>query len=208
MKNNHILFAIKRFLILLVLPFFISCNKDDTPLVVIEEITFLDLTTPQLSAKLNNSSLLWLGGFAEGYSVTSGASFLNESPNIRKLYFTLDQNNGNNQFSISTPIYDFSNETEFQNVFGLGKKSLGNSNQDFKLFLRHNGITFQFCHQEQNLCLKIVKTEEMYVEHAERDQLKGWFKVDDIDLSICNFSQGTFLEDGLILAEFFFYKLI
>lgn len=190
---------------------FIGCSKDDDHQVndVKKDYSFfLNSTNPQFRGNIGTSSLIWQFN-AGTYQMSSGFFYPNgdsQDPH-RLLRFVLNQENGNNQFLITTPIYDTSSETEYNNVFGLGPKSIGDSDNDYHIRIVNNNITHQICNSSANYKIEVLKKEEIIFENPNQNKLKVWFKLDNIKLNNCNPNTDYDLNDGLIIAEFYGYKI-
>ena len=197
----------KKIIPALLLLLFIGCSSDDDNQVNNDYSYFLDLTQPQFRGKINNTPLFWEFNFGT-YQMSSVFLYPNgdsEDPN-RLLRFVLNQQDGNNQFVITTPIYDTSSETEFNTVFGLGSKSIGDSNDDYHISILNDNISHQICSSGANYTIEILKKEEIISENSNLNVLKVWFKVDDIELNNCNPTVDYDLNDWLIIAQFIGYK--
>ena len=197
----------KKIILAALILIFIGCNNDDENQVNNDYSYFLNLTQPQFRAKFNNTNLFW--EFNVGtYQMSSAYLFPNgesEDPN-RILRFVLNQENGNNQFVITTPIYDTSSETEYNNVFGLGLKKIGDSNENYHISIINNNTTHQICNSNANYKIEVLKTEEIIFENPNPNILKVWFKIDNIELNNCNSNSDYKLNDGLLIAHFIGYK--
>lgn len=186
----------------------LGCDKDDDIITAPAGPSFLDEMKPQFRAKLNDSMLFYK--FDVGaYQMSSAALFPNgdNTDPARFLRFVLNQENGDNQFLISAPIYDTSSASAFNSVFGIGSKPLGDSGTDYNIQIRNNHNTFILCDESANYSIEIMKTEEVNREPPNFDELYVWFKIDDIQLNDCgNVNDDLSLKNGLILASFIDYK--
>lgn len=186
---------------------FIGCSNDDDNEVDNDYSTFLNRTRPQFSGELNNIRLFW--EFNVGtYQINSG--FFNRSgdpddPN-RILRFILIQDNGKNQFEIRTPAFDTSSEVEFDEVFGLGLKKLGDSDEDYQISILDRSVNYQICNSSSNYNVEVLKTEVTRPEGRSSDVLKVWFKIDTIEFDDCDLNTDSELTNGLVLAEFIGFK--
>lgn len=184
-----------------------SCNTDDNEIQTEDHSSFLEKTTPQFSAYLDDDLLNWKFG-ADLYQVNLGYFYPNgdsTDPN-RYLRFTLNQENGSNQFVIYTPIYDTSSDVEFNDVFGLGLKKLGNSDEDFFISLTKNNITYAICNSELNFQIEILKAEESIENNSTQKVLKVWIKIENMRLNDCDPNYNKNLNKGLILAKFYGHR--
>jgi len=195
-------------IILAVLMFvFIGCNSDEENQVDKDYSYFLNLTQPQFRGKINNTHLLWEFNMGT-YQMNSTYLFPNgnsEDPN-RLLRFVLNQEHGNNQFVITTPIYDTSSEIEYKNVFG--PKHIGDSDNDYHITIINNNINHQICNSIANYNIEVLKTEEIIFENPNINPniLKVWLKIDNIELNNCDSNTEYDLSDGLVIAQFIGYK--
>lgn len=186
---------------------FIGCSNDDDNEVDNDYSTFLNRTRPQFSGELNNIRLFW--EFNVGtYQINSG--FFNrigdpDDPN-RILRFILIQDNGKNQFEIRTPTFDTSSEVEFDEVFGLGLKKLGDSDEDYQISILDRSVNYQICNSSSNYNVEVLKTEVTRPEGRSSDVLKVWFKIDTIEFDDCDLNTDSELTHGLVLAEFIGFK--
>ncbi|MFC4634422.1 hypothetical protein ACFO3O_10920 [Dokdonia ponticola] len=194
------------FILILSLLFF-SCDKDDNEIQTEDFSLFLERITPLFSASLDNEILNW--GFGLGTYQTNIAYWNPNgdatNPN-RYLRFVLNQENGDNQFLIRTPLYDTSSDIEFDTVFGLGIKTIGNSDDDFFIRIRNVNEEYSICDIDVDYQIEILKTEEIIDDDPSEMGLKVWIKIDDLSLNECNPDYTKNLTNGLILARFIGYK--
>jgi hypothetical protein len=195
----------KKILLILTLSvLFISCDKDDAEIQSEDLSYFLGSSIPQFSASLDNESLNWIFGVGT-YQTNIAYLFPNgdsTDPN-RYLRFVLNQENGDNQFVLRTPIYDTSSDDEFNNVFGIGLKTIGNSDDDFFISLRNNNENYSICNSDVDYQIEILKTEETTDNSPNQTSLKVWIKIVDLNLNECNPNYNKSLTNGLILAKFY-----
>lgn len=186
---------------------FISCDNDDDIKQSNDLDNFLERSTLQFSASLDNQLLKYKFGF-DTYQTSISYIFANEDFNDphRYLRFALNQENGDNQFLIQTPVYNTNSVEEFNNVFGLGPKSIGNSDDDYFLILNYINEQFSICNSDANYQIEVLKTEEVKDFNSDRTGLKVWFKIEDLNLSECNPNYGSSLTNGLIIAKFYGYQ--
>ncbi len=195
-------------LILMLSSILFSCDKDDDTEVQTEDFSFfLERTTPQFSASLDNDPLNWMFGLGTYQTSISymGTNVDPTNPN-RYLQFVLNQENGDNQFLIRTPIYDTSSDIEFNNVFGLGVKTIGNSDDDFFIRVRNINEEYSICDTDVDYQIEILKIEEITDNDPSEVGLKVWIKIDDLNLDECNPNYTKSLTNGLILARFIGYR--
>jgi|GEM_PF-5677466 len=199
----------KKILLILTLSvLFISCDKDDAEIQSEDLSYFLGSSIPQFSASLDNESLDWMFGVGT-YQTNIAYLFPNgdsTDPN-RYLRFVLNQENGDNQFVLRTPIYDTSSDDEFNNVFGIGLKTIGNSDDDFFISLRNNNENYLICNSDVDYQIEILKTEETTDNSPHQTSLKVWIKIVDLNLNECNPNYNKSLTNGLILAKFYGFKI-
>ncbi len=195
----------KKILLILTLSvLFISCDKDDAEIQTEDLSYFLESSIPQFSASLDNELLNWIFGVGT-YQTNIAYLFPNgdsTDPN-RYLRFVLNQENGDNQFVLRTPIYDTSSDDEFNNVFGIGLKTIGNSDDDFFISLRNNNENYSICNSDVDYQIEILKTEETTDNSPNQTSLKVWIKIVDLNLNECNPNYNKSLTNGLILAKFY-----
>jgi len=198
----------KKILLILTLSIlFVSCDKDDAEIQSEDLSYFLESSTPQFSASLDNELLNWMFGVGT-YQTNIAYLFPNgdsTDPN-RYLRFVLNQENGDNQFVLRTPIYDTSSDDEFNSVFGIGLKTIGNSDDDFFISLRNNNENYSICNSDVDYQIEILKTEETTDNSPNQSSLKVWIKIVDLNLNECNPNYNKSLTSGLILAKFYGYK--
>jgi hypothetical protein len=189
-----------------------SCDKDDdnADLRFAEpNANFLAKTTPQFLATLNSEPLEWVFGirYQMGQSIEYSDEVTAPSP-IRRLGFGLNENNGDNYFAIRTPGYDTSSDLAFDNVFGLGLKNIGDSDDDFKINIQNNNVNYQSCGSDAGYTLEILKTEEFEVEtfgesgNIISTYIRVWMKIQDINLNDCDITADENLTGSLVLAHF------
>jgi hypothetical protein len=185
----------------------LGCNKDDDNENKVDYTSFFEKTRPQFTGNINNNSLFW--DFNVGtYQMSSASLYPNgdsTDPN-RLLRFVLNEENGNNQFIITTPIFDISSENDFNTVFSLGKKKLGDYNENYHISITNNNYTYQICNSAANYNIEVLKTEEIILESPNQNILKVWFKIDNIELNKCNPNINYSLTNGLLLAQFIGYR--
>lgn len=185
----------------------VGCNKDDDNNNKVDYTSFFEKTRPQFSGNINNNFLFWEFNFGT-YQMSSASLYPNgdaTDPN-RLLRFVLNQENGNNQFVITTPIFDITSENDFNTVFGLGKKKLGDYNENYHISITDNNYNYQICKSTANYSIEVLKTEEIILESPNYNILKVWYKIDNIELNKCNPNNNYSLTDGLIIAQFIGYK--
>ncbi len=181
----------------------ISCEKDDDQIESDDLSNFLESETPQFSAVLGDDDINWEFGF-ETYQYGMSYIFAGDGPNDprRILRFILYQENGNNQFIIQTPVYNTFSDEAVNNVFGIGPKNIGNSNDDFFISLTNNDDSYSICESDSNYQIEILKTEEIASSFDDQVFLNVWFKIEDLELNTCDPEYDKTLTNGLILAKF------
>ena len=112
------------------------------------------------------------------------------------------EDDGNNEFSINTPIYDASTQSGFNSVFGLGEKSIGEFTLGYQFTIVYDNTVGLGCPQNLTYNLTVLKTEEIEDNGPNGNRLRVWYKIDDIDLSECEVNSTGLLTNGFILAEF------
>lgn len=186
---------------------FIGCSSDDDHEANIDYSYFLNSTQPQFKGKINDTQLFW-DSKSNKYLVNSSYIFPNgdsEDPN-RFLRFVLFEDNGNNEIVVTAPIYDTSSEIEFEEVFGIGVKKIGDLNSNFHIRILKNDTDYEICNSDANYNIEILKTEEIISMSTQPSILKVWFKIDNIKLNNCNPDTNDELNNGLVIAQFIGYR--
>lgn len=197
----------KKLILLLLISVSISCNNDDDQIVEEDYSFFLDEEIQQFRGTLNETSLFYQFGW-NTYQMSSQALYVNGSAEdpMRLLKFILNQENGDNQFIISTPVFDTSSPVEYNDVFGLGLKNLGTGPDNFNVQIRENNVTYNICSQQSDYKIEVLKTEENYLEPQMSYELKVWFKISHVSSVDCSSANDFEVNDALILASFNDYK--
>ncbi len=197
----------KILLVLILSTLFISCDKDEDEIQPEDFSYFLESSIPKFSASLDNELLNWIFGVGT-YQTNIAYFFPNGDPTdpSRYLRFALNQENGDNQFVLRTPIYDTSSDDEFNNVFGIGLKTIGNSDDDFFISFRNNNDNYSICNSDVDYQIEILKTEETTDNTPNQTSLKVWIRIVDLNLDECNPNYNESLTNGLILAKFYGYE--
>ncbi len=197
----------KKLLFLLSISLFLGCGSDDdNDPVAVDYSFFLDDDTPRITGKFGDENFAWYSGFVGAYGVDYSYNPLNGDPNSpeRILKFGLLKQFDTNYFFIWTPRYNITSENEFNQVFGLGKKTIGNPQSDFYLEINYDGIDYISCEAMSSSKVEILKTEEGL--HVSSEVLKVWFKLDDMDFTSCNGNMNFNLKEGYVMAYFWGHK--
>jgi hypothetical protein len=185
----------------------VSCGSDDDSNSDNQDnlTTFLEDQTPKFQGMLNNEEVSFLFG-----PDTQSSSSVNSDPendNLRVLQFMLNQNNGENYFTITTPAFDIASENEFNSVFGLGTKDIGWYYNHFSFNFLINGEVYQICGPQDGNEIEILQVNE-FVDDSQINTLMVWFKLIDLNLiNYCPSNNDFILEDGLIIAKFIGHRL-
>ncbi len=194
----------KKLFFLLSISLFLGCGSDDDNPVAVDYSFFLDDDTPRITGKFGNEDFAWYSGFVGAYGVAYSYNGLNGDSNSPERILKFGLLFDTNYFFIWTPRYNITSENEFNQVFGLGKKSIGNSESDFYLEINYGGIDYISCETMSSSKVEILKTEEGL--HVGSEVLKVWFKLDDMDFTDCNTGMNFHLNEGYVVAYFWGYK--
>jgi len=182
----------------------LSCgNDDDNSTEPVRDLFFfLEKNDPQFSADINDQFTLWQTFPLGDFSSNGSASVPNGDPDssVKEIkYFMID---GNIKITITAPVYDTASSSAIENVYGLGLKSLGSEDSDYKINIESGDDFYSLCEDDNTTYqMEIIKTEE-----DQFGALKVWFVIDDINLNRCVESSTGSLNNGMFLASFFDYQ--
>lgn len=184
----------------------VSCKDSDDDSVDPERdlFFFLEKTDPQFSADLNDDFILWQTFPLGDFSSNGSASFPSGDTDstIKEITYFMIQ--GSMRISITAPVYDTASPAAIQDVFGLGFKSLGAEDSDYKIAIESGSDSYNICLDDSTAYqMEIIKTEE-----DEFGALKVWFVIDDINLNTCDEDTSGTFNNGLFLARFFDYSAV
>lgn len=188
-----------------------SCKKNDSEIISPKKdyTTFLAQTIQTFQGKLDGSSFSWSYGWnafqgIKGYE--NGYGICDSTDPVRIVMFGLtSEGGGHTRFRLYSPKYNSTSDSEFSNVFSLGKKKLGDFRTDFYLSINKDNNFYQSNSNSPTNEIEILKTQE-FTDYNGIKNLRVWFKL-DAKLSSCNCqNNNTVLADGLMIAEFYGFK--
>ncbi|MCM4160886.1 hypothetical protein FHG64_17850 [Antarcticibacterium flavum] len=197
----------KRLLPIISIIFILSCSSDEEGITKEESLNeysyFLELDIPQFKGNVNGSYMIYQFGH-NTYQMGSSSWNPKDDPKepTRKSLFVLNQENGNNQFVISTPTYDSSSPAEVDEVFGTGIKKLGPGPDNFYIQIRSGNSTFKICEEESVYEIEVLKSKEIFVDHSGIQYMNVWFKIDKVHSANCSGGNSFNIQNALILAQF------
>ena len=181
----------------------LGCSKDDDEIPV-DNSLFLQKSIPQFTGKINDVQKNWEFGF-NTYQMNTASLYIDGASNPNRfLRFVLNAENGNNQFILSCPVYDTSSELEFNQVFGLGVKDLGESGTKFHIEITNDDYTYRLCNPNSTYKIEVLKKEE--TTEINHNELKVWFKIKKVKSENCTTGNPFIMENILIIAKFIDYK--
>jgi hypothetical protein len=186
----------------------IGCKKDDATINPKDYTFFLRETGQTFKGKLNDTAFSWSYGWRQFQGIAgyeNGYGVCDSTDPVRIVLFGLtSENNAQPRFALYSPRYNSSSETEFSEVFSLGKKKLGDFRTDFYLSITKDNKFYQTNSLNTTNEIEILKTEEFTDYYGKK--LRVWFRL-DAELSSCNCQSSSLaLTDGLMIAEFFGYR--
>lgn len=197
---------IKYFLGLILALTILSCRKDDVTSVTPKKdyTAFLADTIQTFYGKIDGAGFAWTFGWNQSQGITgyqNGNGICDSTDPVRILFFGLTwESDLQTRFMLYSPRYNSESETEFSQVFSLGKKKLGDFQNDFSLSIYKDNTFYQSNRLSPTNEIEILKTQE-FTENTGK-KLRVWFKL-DATLS-CNCQNGkALLADGLMIAEFY-----
>jgi|GEM_PF-4061113 len=184
-----------------------GCKKDDAkPGVPKKDYTsFMAQSTQTFYGKLDGASFSWTFGWNQSQGMAgyeNGYGICDSTDPVRVVLFGLiSESDLHTRFTLYSPRYNSLSETEFAEVFSLGKKKLGDFRKDFYLSITKDNKVYQSNSSSPANKIEILKTQEFTDYNGKK--LRVWFKI-DAKLSSCNCQNSTsLLTDGLMIAEFF-----
>ena len=189
----------------------VSCKKDDVSSTTSKKdyTSFLAKSTPTFYGKLDNETFSWTFGWNQsqlwmGYE--NGYGICDSIDPVRVLSFGLiSESDLQTRFTLYSPRFNSESESEFSQVFSLGKKKLGGMRDHFYLAMYKNNGLYQSNSLNLENEIEILKTQEFTDNLGER--IRVWFRI-DAKLSSCNCpnNPNSVLADGLIVAEFYGFR--
>lgn len=195
----------KKTLFLLLTLSLVNCSNDDV-VVTSSYSEFLTQKLPQFTAVIDDQLLNWSYGDEYQMDYTFMAPEGNDGDPHLSLGFRLSQDDGANQFLITTPLYDTSSEVEYNKVFALGVKKIGDASDEFHIRLVKNNVVYEVCDSDAGYTIEILKTQQVITGGPANYILKVWFKIDNIELNKCNPNTNKSLNNGLVMAHFMWTK--
>jgi hypothetical protein len=196
----------KKALLILVLSLvLINCKKEDN-LISVDYTPYLSVKTPSFVGTTDKYSFWWKYGFNtyqmnSGYDI--GKPFYDPLDSDRVLFFGLVAENSTNYFRIITPKFDSTSNDDYNALFSLGKKSVGNLFSDYHIQIQIND---QFYNSDNlNNEIEILKTEK-FIDESGKNSLLVWFKYDSILLNHPNLNNNIVLSEGFIIAKFYGFQ--
>jgi hypothetical protein len=193
---------------------FVSCSKNSDEDIIIEQpkdySAFLSTTDYKFFGKLDGVDFFWAMGVAKFQSLTGyeNPDGICDTTNYdRTLLFGLSsEDGGKTRFQIHTPACNVKSQDGFNKVFSVGEKTLGARNIDFFLAIQIGDKQYYTNSYSGKNEIEILKTEE-FNNYWGNPRLRVWFKI-DADLASCECNTvSSRLTDGLLVAEFYGYKL-
>jgi hypothetical protein len=135
----------------------------------------------------------------------NGNGICDSTDPVRMLLYGLTLNNDFQQrYTLYSPRYNTSSETEFAQVFTVGKKTLGTLGTDFYLSITRDNKIYQTTADNENE-IEILNTQE-YTDYLG-DKLRVWFKLNaKLTLACGCQSDNLVLSDGILLTEFLGFR--
>jgi hypothetical protein len=184
----------------------IGCKKDDAGTKQKDYTYFLRQTTPTFQGKFNNEVFTWSFGpqYQSMAGYQNGNGICDSTDPVKVLLFGLTANNLQQRYTLYSPKYNTTSETEFSQVFSTGKKKLGGFTADFYLTIFQDNKTYVTKANNENE-IEILKTEE-YTDYIG-DKLRVWFRLNAKLTPACGCqSDNLVLSDGILLTEFYGYR--
>ncbi len=198
---------IKPLLSFILILIIVSCKKDDLQITPREDnAKFLTTSLPIFIGNLGGNNFSWSNGGQGGQ--WGGYTNDNCDPtNPMKIVIFGLSLGGQTAFKLYSPKHNTTSQEEFDRLFSLGKKKLGDFQTDFHLeILKEKENKF---YQSSSLAsineIEILKTEEFTDYFGQK--LRVWFKI-TAKLS-CNSTSNDndgLLSNGLMIAEFQTFK--
>lgn len=193
----------KKILFIISILSILSCSSEEEVEGINPYAYFLELDTPQFKANVNGSYLTYQYGYNR-YQMASGS--WNPRGDLkdptRQLIFSLNQEDGNNHFSIFTPTYDSSTPTELDELFAPGIKKIGPGTDGFYIKIINDDSTFSICDVESEYKIEVLKSKEIFDDESVTRKFLVWFLIDKIHSENCSTDTNFEIKDALILAQF------
>jgi hypothetical protein len=186
----------------------ISCRKDDTGIKKKDYSYFLNETGQTFQGKLNGENFSWSFGWNQFQGISgyeNGNGVCDSTDPVRVVLYGLTlEGGGQTRFRLYSPKYNSLSDTEFSQVFSVGKKKLGDFRTDFYLSINKDNKFYQTSSLNSSSEIEILKTQE-FTDYLGK-KLRVWFRI-DATLSSCSCqNDNSTLTDGLMLAEFYGFK--
>lgn len=188
----------------------ISCKKDNTTINNPNKdySSFLVQTSQTFQGKLDGTYFSWSFGWNkfQSFAGSENAKGICDStdPVIVVFFGLTSEDGGQTRFSLYSPKYNSTSDSEISKVFSIGKKKLGNFRTDFYLSINKNYTFYQTKSFNSTNEIEILKTEEFTNEVGKK--LRVWFRL-AAKLSSCYCqSNNSVLADGLMIAEFYGFR--
>lgn len=186
--------------------FIFSCSSDEDEKeqgYINEYSHFLALENPQFNGDVNGNFMIYEFGYN---TFQMGSESWNPKGNpkepIRQLLFALNQENGGNQFLISTPTYDSSSPTELNEIFRPGIKKIGPGDDSFYIQIISDNETYRICDVESDFKIEVLKAKEINSDEYSARKINVWFKIDRVNSETCSTDTYFDIRNALILAHF------
>ena len=197
----------KRFIFIFGLFFLFACEKEEARTTKKDYSTFLAYNVNSLFGVLENKSISWsFGSNFQGISgYENGSGVCDPTDPTRTVLFGLtSEGGGNTYFRFYSPVYNAT--TDFENIFELGEKRLGNFKTDFYLSIFIDNTLYESSRNLSNQ-IEILKKQELRSTDGFV-RYRVWFRLNAILKPICGCEKPDLkLTDGMLLAEFFGVKL-
>jgi hypothetical protein len=196
--------------LLLILVSFISCKKEvkiQAPPIREKDLSkFLLKSDLYFDGYIDLEKYEWeLGKNLHVFGVNDNANGLCDpsysDPN-RIASSGLKAYNGDVEYLIYTPRYNMTNEKEFDRIFSVGIKDLGDIKTNFHLYIKVNNIEYRSnAYSMSDNVLEILKTKVQQVTPNIK-VVQAWIKV-KASLNTCNCEKtDSYLTNGYIIATF------
>jgi hypothetical protein len=197
----------KKILFLVLTISLVGCSKDENETIQPNYTSFLNNHTPSLKGLLNSQFIDWKyesGGYQMSTGFANGNGVCSTTDPFRILMFGLSNDDASNQFTITTPKMDTSNQNDVKNVLSLGDKLFSELYNKFQFRILINNSLY-INNPNSNQKLQILKTEE-FTNYDNTKHMFVWIKIDDLELENINQSSKKIqLKNGLMIAELYGY---
>jgi hypothetical protein len=198
-------------LLLIILATIVSlygCKKEDKPFKDGPNIeSFLLETKPLYQGKTDGLPFKWQSDFVQ-YSfqmfvVESGSN----QNNLEKLVgCRLSSSHNSNYFEFSFPVDNNTSQQEFDQIFELGPKNLGEKNEDLHIEVRKDDVIYYACDLDNNITIELIKFEETTEHSPPQFYLNAWYKISNFDFNECGGGNSYAVKNVLVLAQFLDYR--